>query len=432
MGDQVRGAVMRTLAVGDPDRGQASLRGGRSTKTIGTPRSSSGCRNCVVPTARHDHQRVHAAGEQPVDQVLLAIRVGIRADREDQAALLRSPPARPTRLSTDGERIADVLEHQSDGGGPAVGAAQRVRGVVAPVAELRAARSTRSRVSGEAPTSSLITRDTDFRLTPAARATSFMVGRRSLSAIARSLPVVSVAPPAPTGEGATVGAGARYVGGRMSSSGRAVSVTVRRRAAGRATCRARRARGARSASGASTGAGEQSAPCNPRRRRPRRCRRGAGGRAGAPSGTVPAAAGPLVDGPARRPVRRVRPDQVADWSSGSSGWPRSPSATATPSCAAGHAAHARPGLVPGRGHARLRRVHRAVRRRAAGSPTKIDYLRELGVSYLHLMPLLQPREGDSDGGYAVADYRSVRSRSRNIDDLRKLAAELRAHRASAW
>ena len=56
---------------------------------------------------------------------------------------------------------------------------------------------------------------------------------------------------------------------------------------------------------------------------------------------------------------------------------------------------------------------------------KIDYLRELGVTYLHLMPLLQPREGDSDGGYAVADYRRVRSDLGTMDDLRTLAAELR-------
>ncbi|WP_420120029.1 alpha-amylase family protein [Nakamurella sp.] len=57
---------------------------------------------------------------------------------------------------------------------------------------------------------------------------------------------------------------------------------------------------------------------------------------------------------------------------------------------------------------------------------KIDYLRELGVTYLHLMPLLQPREGDSDGGYAVADYRRVRSDLGTMDDLRTLAGELRA------
>ncbi len=57
---------------------------------------------------------------------------------------------------------------------------------------------------------------------------------------------------------------------------------------------------------------------------------------------------------------------------------------------------------------------------------KIDYLRELGVTYLHLMPLLQPRAGDSDGGYAVADYRKVRADLGTMDDLRTLATRLRA------
>ena len=34
---------------------------------------------------------------------------------------------------------------------------------------------------------------------------------------------------------------------------------------------------------------------------------------------------------------------------------------------------------------------------------KINYLTELGVTYLHLMPLLTPRPGANDGGYAVMD-----------------------------
>ncbi|HET6209504.1 MAG TPA: alpha-amylase family protein, partial [Jatrophihabitans sp.] len=62
----------------------------------------------------------------------------------------------------------------------------------------------------------------------------------------------------------------------------------------------------------------------------------------------------------------------------------------------------------------------------AGVADRIDYLRELGVSYLHLMPLLRPRPGDSDGGYAVADYRSVRPDLGTMADLRRLAGRLRA------
>jgi amylosucrase len=54
----------------------------------------------------------------------------------------------------------------------------------------------------------------------------------------------------------------------------------------------------------------------------------------------------------------------------------------------------------------------------------LDYLGELGVTYLHLMPLLQPRDGDSDGGYAVADYGAVDPRLGSMADLEMLAAEL--------
>ena len=54
----------------------------------------------------------------------------------------------------------------------------------------------------------------------------------------------------------------------------------------------------------------------------------------------------------------------------------------------------------------------------------LDYLDELGVTYLHLMPLLRPRDGDSDGGYAVADYGAVDPRVGSMADLEVLAAEL--------
>ena len=61
----------------------------------------------------------------------------------------------------------------------------------------------------------------------------------------------------------------------------------------------------------------------------------------------------------------------------------------------------------------------------AGVARQVPYLEELGVTYLHLMPLLRPREGDSDGGYAVADYRTVRADLGTVDDLRDLARDLR-------
>ena len=61
----------------------------------------------------------------------------------------------------------------------------------------------------------------------------------------------------------------------------------------------------------------------------------------------------------------------------------------------------------------------------AGVREKLPYLRELGVTYLHLMPLLAARPAPNDGGYAVADYGAVEPSLGTMDDLRALAAHLR-------
>lgn len=53
---------------------------------------------------------------------------------------------------------------------------------------------------------------------------------------------------------------------------------------------------------------------------------------------------------------------------------------------------------------------------------KLDYLDDTGVSLLHLMPFLDTVEGRSDGGYAVADFRTVRPDLGTMDDLEKLTA----------
>ncbi|HYO33716.1 MAG TPA: alpha-amylase family protein [Nocardioidaceae bacterium] len=55
----------------------------------------------------------------------------------------------------------------------------------------------------------------------------------------------------------------------------------------------------------------------------------------------------------------------------------------------------------------------------------VEYLRELGVTYLHLMPLLQSRPAPNDGGYAVADYRRVQPELGTVADLKQLTATLR-------
>jgi amylosucrase len=61
----------------------------------------------------------------------------------------------------------------------------------------------------------------------------------------------------------------------------------------------------------------------------------------------------------------------------------------------------------------------------AGVAEHLDHLTDLGVTYLHLMPLLQPRPAPNDGGYAVADYRAVREDLGTVDDLRDLTTRLR-------
>ena len=60
-----------------------------------------------------------------------------------------------------------------------------------------------------------------------------------------------------------------------------------------------------------------------------------------------------------------------------------------------------------------------------GVAEHVDYLADLGVTYLHLLPLLKPRPGPNDGGYAVMDYRAVREDLGTVEDLRDLATVLR-------
>lgn len=61
---------------------------------------------------------------------------------------------------------------------------------------------------------------------------------------------------------------------------------------------------------------------------------------------------------------------------------------------------------------------------------KADYLQELGATYIHFMPCLKPRPGDSDGGYSVMDYREVDPRLGTMADLEQVTTALRARRMS--
>jgi amylosucrase len=60
-----------------------------------------------------------------------------------------------------------------------------------------------------------------------------------------------------------------------------------------------------------------------------------------------------------------------------------------------------------------------------GTREKIPYFRELGLTYLHLMPLFDCPRGENDGGYAVSSYREVNPALGTMAELQALASELR-------
>lgn len=60
-----------------------------------------------------------------------------------------------------------------------------------------------------------------------------------------------------------------------------------------------------------------------------------------------------------------------------------------------------------------------------GLQAQIPYFKELGLTYLHLMPPYKCPIPNSDGGYAVSSYREVTPALGTIADLREFAAALR-------
>ena len=58
-----------------------------------------------------------------------------------------------------------------------------------------------------------------------------------------------------------------------------------------------------------------------------------------------------------------------------------------------------------------------------GVRSKLDYISDCGVNYLHLMPLLESPKDRSDGGYAVSDFRKVQPELGTMEDLRELAED---------
>ena len=57
---------------------------------------------------------------------------------------------------------------------------------------------------------------------------------------------------------------------------------------------------------------------------------------------------------------------------------------------------------------------------------KLDYLQDLGITYVHFMPCLKPRPGDSDGGYSVMDYRTINPAYGTMEEFEEVASALRA------
>lgn len=51
---------------------------------------------------------------------------------------------------------------------------------------------------------------------------------------------------------------------------------------------------------------------------------------------------------------------------------------------------------------------------------KISYFKDLGVNVLHLMPLFESPAGESDGGYAVSNFRKVDERFGSLEDMKGL------------
>ncbi|MCI8402540.1 MAG: amylosucrase [Lachnospiraceae bacterium] len=57
-----------------------------------------------------------------------------------------------------------------------------------------------------------------------------------------------------------------------------------------------------------------------------------------------------------------------------------------------------------------------------GTESRLDYIEQCHVNYIHLMPFLDTPQGRSDGGYAVSDFRKVQEKLGSMEDLESLTA----------
>jgi amylosucrase len=58
-------------------------------------------------------------------------------------------------------------------------------------------------------------------------------------------------------------------------------------------------------------------------------------------------------------------------------------------------------------------------------PEKLDYLEELGINYIHMMPVLKSPLLKNDGGYAVSDYRSIDPKFGTNTDFKNVVKALK-------
>jgi amylosucrase len=55
---------------------------------------------------------------------------------------------------------------------------------------------------------------------------------------------------------------------------------------------------------------------------------------------------------------------------------------------------------------------------------KLGYFKTLGVNFLHLMPVMESPAGESDGGYAVSNFRKVEKRFGTIEQLKEVITQM--------
>ena len=127
-------------------------------------------------TCRDKDQAVDPPGDERRRQLHFAHGVLVEAAGQNRHAA-RSRDVLDGAVQGCGERVGNVFDEQADGASQPIAAAQTAGPEVGPIVQRSMARWTFFANSGDTPGSSLTTRDTVFRLTPARAATSRIVGR---------------------------------------------------------------------------------------------------------------------------------------------------------------------------------------------------------------------------------------------------------------